>query len=744
MIKSSQAILQRLRKDDYMPISFDKERRVFKIDSLNSTYAIGIFDGDFLVHLYYGKKIPDTNLISTAFRGGFASISPLTASTADNWYFSPDIQPMEYSCNGSGDYRLAALSIRDSEGRATTDIRYVDHKIYSGKPKLKSLPSTYCNTDDEADTLEIITLDKFTGAKVTLCYTAFKNHSIITQSVKIENTGKEAFDIEKVASCCVNFPSMSYNMINLYGSWIKERTVCTRHLAHGIQSVASKRGSSSHNHNPFVALVDDKGGEDYGDAFGFNFVYSGNFAIDIETDYLDCTRLVMGINPIDFNWYLEPGEEFQAPEAVMAYSANGLGEMSRTFHDFYSNNLIRGSWKKKKRPLLINSWEGSGFDFDDETLVRYAKQAKELGCELLVMDDGWFGVRNRDDSSLGDWYVNEDKLNGPLSKLIERVNAEGMEFGIWYEPEMISPDSDIYRAHPDWCVHVEGRDISPARQQYVIDMTRQDVRDNIFNQMYDVLSKNNIAYLKWDYNRPISEPASMALDKKHQKEFFHRFILGTYELMDRITSAFPNILFESCAGGGGRYDPGILYYMPQTWASDNTDPIERLKIQFGTSMCYPAASMGAHVSASKRAGLETKAAVALWGTFGYELDPKHLSDEEKETVKKTSELYHKYYDLTHYGDLYRIIAPTEDEFKCAWSFVAKDKSAALLTVITKTRTPHTFLNIRLKGLDENKMYVNEADGEIYSGALLMNAGINLSIGGDIDGGTNFMVHFKEA
>ncbi len=727
-----------------MPISFDKERKIFKIDSLDSTYAVGIFEGDFLVHLYYGKKIPDTNLISTAFRGGFASISPLTASTADNGYFSLDIQPMAYSCNGSGDFRLAALSIRDSEGRAITDIRYVDHKIYSGKPKLNGLPATYCNSDDEADTLEIITLDKFTGAKVTLCFTAFKNHSIITQSVKIENTGKEAFDIEKIASCCVNFPSMSYNMVNLYGTWARERTVTTHHLVHGIQSVASKRGSSSHNHNPFVALVDDKGGEDYGDAFGFNLVYSGNFAIDIETDYLECTRLVMGINPIDFNWYLEPGEEFQSPEAVMAYSPNGLGGMSRTFHDFYNNNLIRGTWKNKKRPLLINSWEGSGFDFDDETLVRYAKQAKDLGCELLVMDDGWFGVRNCDDSSLGDWYVNEDKLNGPLSKLIERVNAEGMEFGIWYEPEMISPDSDIYRAHPDWCVHVEGRDISPARQQYVIDMTRQDVRDNIFNQMYEVLSKNNIAYLKWDYNRPISEPASMALDKKHQKEFFHRFILGTYELMDRITSAFPDILFESCSGGGGRYDPGMLYYMPQTWASDNTDPIERLRIQFGTSMCYPASSMGAHVSASDRAGLETKAAVALWGTFGYELDPKHLSDDDKEVVKKTSALYHKYYDLTHKGDLYRIIAPTEDEFKCAWSFVAKDKSEALLTVIIKNRTPHTFLNIRLKGLDENKMYVNEADGEIYSGALLMNAGINLSVGGDFNGGTNFMVHFKEA
>ena len=332
-----------------MPISFDKERRIFKIDSLGSTYAIGVFRGEYLVHLYYGKKLPDNNLISTAFRGGFASISPLTASTADDGFFSLDIQPMEYSCNAGGDFRLAALSIRDSEGRSTTDIRYVDHKIYSGKPKLKGLPHTYCNSDDEADTLEIYAIDKFTGAKVTLCYTAFKNHSIITQSVKIENTGTEAFEIEKVASCCVNFPSMSYNMVNLYGTWLRERTVQTRHLAHGIQSVASKRGSSSHNHNPFVALVDDNGGEDYGDAFGFNFVYSGNFAIDIETDYMDCTRLVMGINPIDFTWLLEPGEEFQAPEAVMAYSSNGLGGMSRTFHDFYANNLIRGTWKKKKR-----------------------------------------------------------------------------------------------------------------------------------------------------------------------------------------------------------------------------------------------------------------------------------------------------------------------------------------------------------------------------------------------------------
>lgn len=723
-----------------MPITFDEKRKIFKLDTLDSTYAIEIREG-YLIHLYYGKKIPDDNLLDLPFRGYFATISPKNVHV-DDYKFSLDVQPMEYSCNGSGDYRLAALSIKDSMGRTTTDIRYLDHKIYDGKPKLKGLPATYCNDDSEAQTLELITIDKFTGAKVTLYYTAFANYSVVTESVKVENTGKETFEIEKVASCCVNFPSMDYNMTNLSGVWSRERRVITRHLAHGIQSVASKRGSSSHNHNPFVALVDDKGGEDFGDAFGFNLVYSGNFSADIETDYLDCTRLVMGINPIDFTWVVEPGDEFQSPEVVMVYSDSGMGKMSRTFHDLYNNNLIRGEWKNKKRPLLINSWEGSGFDFDQETLVRYAKEAKKLGIELLVMDDGWFGHRDSDNSSLGDWFVNESKLKGGLTKLIERVNAEGVQFGIWYEPEMISEDSELYKAHPDWCVHVEGREQSPARQQYVIDMTRQDVRDCIFNQMYDVLSKNNIAYLKWDYNRAITEPASVMLDARHSKEFFHRFILGTYELMDRITSAFPHILFESCAGGGGRFDAGMLYYMPQAWASDNTDPIERLTIQFGTTMCYPASSMGAHVSACDRTGIETKAAVAMAGTFGYELDPKEMSEEDKEKVKEQVKNYHRYYNVIHFGDLYRIIAPTDDEFKCAWEYVAKDKSEALLTVVIKNRAPHDFLLIKMKGLDPEKMYRDETDGEIYSGALLMNAGINLT-DGTLSAGRSFIRYFTE-
>ena len=723
-----------------MPITFDEKRKIFKLDTLDSTYAIGIREG-YLIHLYYGKKIPDDNLLDLPFRGYFATISPKNVHV-DDYKFSLDVQPMEYSCNGSGDYRLAALSIKDSMGKTTTDIRYLDHKIYDGKPKLKGLPATYCNDDSEAQTLELVTVDSFTGAKVTLYYTAFANYSVVTESVKVENTGKETFEIEKVASCCVNLPSMDYNMINLSGVWSRERRVITRHLAHGIQSVASKRGSSSHNHNPFVALVDDKGGEDFGDAFGFNLVYSGNFSADIETDYLDCTRLVMGINPIDFTWVVEPGDEFQSPEVVMVYSDSGMGKMSRTFHDLYNNNLIRGEWKNKKRPLLINSWEGSGFDFDQETLVRYAKEAKKLGIELLVMDDGWFGHRDSDNSSLGDWFVNESKLKGGLTKLIERVNAEDVQFGIWYEPEMISEDSELYKAHPDWCVHVEGREQSPARQQYVIDMTRQDVRDCIFNQMYDVLSKNNIAYLKWDYNRAITEPASVMLDARHSKEFFHRFILGTYELMDRITSAFPHILFESCAGGGGRFDAGMLYYMPQAWASDNTDPIERLTIQFGTTMCYPASSMGAHVSACDRTGIETKAAVAMAGTFGYELDPKEMSEEDKEKVKEQVKNYHRYYNVIHFGDLYRIIAPTDDEFKCAWEYVAKDKSEALLTVVIKNRAPHDFLLIKMKGLDPEKMYRDETDGEIYSGALLMNAGINLT-DGTLSAGRSFIRYFTE-
>ena len=400
--------------------------------------------------------------------------------------------------------------------------------------------------------------------------------------------------------------------------------------------------------------------------------------------------------------------------------------MSRTFHHFYMKHLCRSEWTFKKRPLLINSWEAAFFDFDDDKLVEFAKEAKELGIEMLVMDDGWFGARDDDLRGLGDWYVNEKKLKGGLGHLIERVNALGLKFGIWYEPEMINPDSDLYRAHPDWAICAKGRQPSISRYQCVLDMTRQDVRDNIFQQMYHVISQNKIDYIKWDCNRNITEAASALLPAERQGEFFHRYVLGVYDLMDRITSAFPHILLENCSGGGGRFDPGMLYYSPQIWTSDNTDPIERLGIQFGASLCYPVASMGAHVSANPRTGIETKAAVAMAGTFGYELDPRELTDEQREIIRQQVADYHKYYDLIHYGDFYRITAPTVDPFVCDWQFVSPDKSEALFTRVVMRHPSQMYQCVRLVGLDPDKLYTDEATGKTYSGALLMNGGIDLS------------------
>ncbi len=706
-------------------ITYDEQQRILKLDTKNSSYVIGIFDENYLLNLYYGKKLPDANLWNNAKRNKSASFSPANPHIP-NESFSTDVAPMEYSVNGSGDFRISALAIRNADGNTVTDIRYVSHKIYPGKPSLSPLPSLYLNRDDEADTLEILTEDKVTGAEVTLIYTAFRETDAITRSVRVTNASRNDMDIERVFSMCLDLPTMDFDFITLYGRHNKERCREQRKLAHGIQGIASKRGSSSHNQNPFAALLRHGAGEEQGDAYGFNLVYSGNFEIAAECDYSGTTRLLMGINPTDFRWHLAPGESFQSPEAVMVYSDKGLGEMSRIFHRLYTNNLIRGPYKTAKRPLLINSWEAAFFDFDTDKLVTFASHAKEFGMDMLVMDDGWFGKRDDDTNSLGDWFVNEKKLPGGLGVLIDRVNALGMKFGIWYEPEMISPDSELFRAHPDWLVHVPDREPSIARTQYVLDVSREDVRDNIFNQMSDVFSRYKIDYIKWDFNRNLSEAGSALLPPERSGEFFHRFVLGTYDLMNRFTEAFPDVLFENCSGGGGRFDPGMLYFSPQIWASDNTDPIERLSIQFGTSLCYPASTMGAHVSASRRAGFATKGNVALWGTFGYELDPTKLCEEDKAIVREQVKDYHKYYDLIHYGDLYRLIDPYFDERRCAWGFVSPDKSEALFTAVIMRKIENSMFILKLAGLDENTLYRNEADGEIYSGTLLMHSGINLT------------------
>ncbi|MBE6814499.1 MAG: alpha-galactosidase [Ruminococcaceae bacterium] len=724
-----------------MSIIFDEQNKVFKLDTKTSTYIFGVFTGNYLVHYYYGAPIPDTNVRKLRFRGHFASFSP-DSPTAREKNFSPDVTPMEYSTNGAGDFRISAFSVKNANGDTVTDLRYVSHKIYKGKKALKGLPSLYLNNDDEADTLEVLTCDKVTGAEVTLVYTVFKDYGAITRSVVVKNNSDKAFSIEAVHSLCVDLPSADFEMIDLYGKWIKERSVGRHTLHTGIQSIKSKRGSSSHNHNPFTALITKGATETYGECYGFNLVYSSNFSIDVEVDSFNCARVLMGINPETFSWVLEPQEEFYSPEAVMVYTNEGLGEMSRIFHRLYSNNLIRGEWKKKKRPLLINNWEGTGMDFDTDKLVSFARHAKNMGFEMLVMDDGWFGHRDSDDSSLGDWYVAEYKLPGGLSNLISQVKAMGLKFGIWFEPEMISPDSDIFRAHPDWHLHVNGRDSSIARNQYVIDYSRKEVRDYIYSQMYKILSENDIDYVKWDFNRNLTEVANADLPPEKQGEVFHRFVLGTYEIMDRLTTDFPHLLLENCSGGGGRFDAGMLYYSPQIWTSDDTDPIERLTIQFGTSLVYPTSTMGAHVSASKRTGYETKTNVALWGTFGYELDPDKLTDEEITEIKEQAKRYHKYYDVIHYGDLYRLESPFENWDRCAWQFVSEDKKEALVTAVQIKQDILGFKMLRLQGLKPDSIYKDEATGDTYSGAYLMNAGLNLNDYLEKDG-DSYILHLTE-
>ncbi len=718
-----------------MSITYIEETKTFKLDTPDSTYAFRISPTGFLLHLYYGAYVPDTDLAYLGQMIGVSSTSSLVDSEEEN-RLSLDTSYLEYPAEGAGDMRISALSIRGENGCNATDIRYKSHRIYRGKPAIPGLPATYVNSEGEADTLELVAVDSLTGAEVTLFYTVFNTLNVITRSVRVRNTSDKSFEIERIHSTAVDIHGKDFEMVHLQGRWAKERTRVKRHLDYGVYGVHSKRGTSGHMSNPFAAFGRDGYTEESGEVYGFSLVYSSNFAIEVEVDFLETTRILMGINPETFGWKLEAGEEFYSPEAVMVYSNHGMGGMSRTYHKLYRNNLCRGEWKTKKRPVLINNWEATYFNFDDDKLVSLAKDASELGIEMLVMDDGWFGVRNNDKSSLGDWFVNTDKLKGGLKPLIERVNALGVKFGIWFEPEMISPDSYLYRAHPDWCIHIDGRDKSLGRSQYVLDMTRADVRDNIFEQMNAILSSANIEYVKWDFNRNITEAGSALLPVDRQKEFFHRYVLGVYELLERIMTAFPKLLIEGCAGGGGRFDAGMLYYTPQIWTSDDTDAMERLEIQYGTSMVYPMTAMSAHVSAvpnhqTKRVtGFATRGNVALTGSFGYELDLNKLTDDERELVKKQVADYHKYYGLIADGDYYRLIDPTESKATsyadAAWMSVSADKSEAIVTYVAM-RAQLTRQNyLRLAGLEPNRIYVDAESGKRYSGALLMNAGLNIS------------------
>ena len=722
-------------------ISYAEDIVLFKLDAKNTSYVFGATDDGYLIHAYYGKKIEDEDL--TYLLRLTENPWTLKTNARDKGTFM-DAHAFEYPCHGTGDYREPCLMVMDDEGMTTTDIRYVFHKVYKGKPALEGMPATFAN-ENEAETLEITCVDKHTGLEAVLVYTAFNDLDVITRSVCLKNNGTAPLNVKRVLSACVDFDNDGYDFITLNGSWARERVMERCRLHHGKQGVDSVKGESSHQNNPFVALVSHTADEDNGEAYGFNFVYSGNFFAQAEVTQHKYTRLVMGINHFDFNWLLEAGEEFVAPEVVMVYSSEGIGAMSRTFHDLYREHLIRGEYKDKRRPILINNWEATYFNFDTEKLIDIAKEASKLGIEMLVMDDGWFGHRDADNSSLGDWFVYEKKIKGGLKYLVDEVNKLGMKFGIWFEPEMISPDSELYKAHPKWAIQVQGRELSMSREQYVLDYSNKEVRDHIYGMMKKILDSANIEYIKWDMNRQLTEVGSTTLPKNRQRELWHRYVLGVYDVMNRLTTDYPHILLENCSGGGARFDPAMLYYSPQIWCSDDTDAIERLKIQHGTSICYPASAMGAHVSdcpnhtVGRSTPFATRGNVAMVGTFGYELDVTRIPQEDRDAIPGQIAQFNKYNPIIRTGDQYRIGNVFEDNMWDAWMFVAKDKSEAVFTFVQVLGRPnYRNRRIKLKGLDPKVMYRNEETGEIHSGSALINAGIFMEIHGDF---ASKVVHF---
>lgn len=710
-----------------MSIQYDQQRSLFHLQAQDTSYVIHVTKTGYPAHLYWGKKIRGMQLERLFELKERASFSPSTE--LDHLALSLDTLPHEYPGYGNSDFRMPAYQVMLPNGTTVTDLRYESHSIRSGKPALAGLPATYTESDDEAATLELTLKDELTGLTVILSYTVFEAFNAITRSARLVNNGIYTLQLLRAFSLSLDFAHDRFEMLQLSGAWTRERYVHTRKLEPGLQSVESRRGSSSHMQNPFVALLSEGANEDHGDVYGVNLVYSGNFTAGVEVDQFHSARLFMGINPFDFNWRLEPGEQFQTPEAVMVHSGHGLGGMSRSFHDLYRSRLIRGTFRDQTRPILVNNWEATYFNFNADKIESIARTGQELGIELFVLDDGWFGKRDNDTTSLGDWFVDRSKLPNGLEDLVSRVKRLDMQFGLWFEPEMISPESELYRAHPDWCLHVEGRRRTQARHQLILDLSRTDVQDYIVKSVSDILSSAPITYVKWDMNRNMTEIGSALLPPERQRETAHRYMLGLYAVLEKITSAFPHILFESCSGGGGRFDAGMLYYMPQTWTSDNTDAVSRLKIQYGTSIVYPVSSMGSHVSAvpnhqvGRITSLETRGNVALSGNFGYELDLTRFTDEEKETVKAQVALYKDVRHLVQFGDFYRLLSPFEGN-DTAWMFVSKDQSEAFVVYASVLQEPNPPLNrFRLKGLDAKRDYRLDGQGSVYGGDELMYAGL---------------------
>lgn len=703
-----------------MAITFNETTRIFTLTTAHTTYQMQADAQGYLLHLYYGARTAGE--MDYLLNYGDRGFSGNPNSAGNDRTYSLDALPQEYPSLGTGDFRNYALNIENADGSQCCNPVYITHEIAAGKYTLKGLPFVRAE-ENEAETLKIILEDPVTKVELHLLYGVLEKEDIITRSVIIKNAGKAPVTVKKAQSACLDFLHGDYDLIKFYGRHAMERNMERMPVSHESTRIGSRRGTSSHQYNPGVILAGKNTNEDSGSCYGMLFVYSGNFLVEAEKDQYDQTRIQMGLTDELFAYPLEAGAEFTAPEVILSYTNKGLSRLSQQYHHCIMNHICQGKYVHANRPVLINSWEAAYFDFTGDTIVELAKEAKALGIDMVVMDDGWFGKRNDDNSSLGDWYVNEEKLGGTLTKLIERVNAEGVKFGIWIEPEMVSEDSDLYREHPDWAITIPGRKPVRSRNQLVLDFSRKEVRDEIFKRICAVLDQGNVEYIKWDMNRSLADI--------YASNVTYDYVLGVYDFLEKLTNRYPDILIEGCSGGGGRFDAGMLYYTPQIWCSDNTDAINRTRIQYGTSFFYPVAAMGSHVSAvpnhqtGRVTSMHTRGVAAMSGTFGYELNPALLNAKEKAEIRAQLAQYREYQELIREGDYYRLSNPFQDNF-AAWMVVSDDRSKALVSVIRLTaeaNPPAAY--VTLKGMEEDAFYREKTTGKVYPGAALMEAGILL-------------------
>jgi alpha-galactosidase len=708
-------------------INFDEKNKVFHLHNDQISYLLSIEDGKTLAHLYFGKAIKEYHgqLRYPRVDRGFSGNLPGSLDRT----FSRDSLPKEYSTAGEMDYHTPAAVVRQKDGSNALFLTYEGYKIVDGKPDLKGLPHSFVENKDEAETLIVTLIDEKSKVKFELSYTIYRDRPVITRSVRVVNDGNDAVNIEKVASMQIDFVDRNFESITLPGAHAHERRVERSKINQGIHVYASHRGTSSHQMNPFLALVDPETIECTGDAYGFAFVYSGNHKFEVEKDQFAQTHVNIGIDDFNFNWELKPEASFQTPEVLMVYSDQGLNKMSQAFHSLIHDRVIRSKYKDQVRPILVNNWEATYFDFNEDKLKPIVDDAKEMGIEMFVLDDGWFGHRDDDNSSLGDWKVFKKKFPNGLDHFADYVHQQGLKFGLWFEPEMISIDSDLYKKHPDYLMHVPGRTPSPSRNQYVLDLGRKEVRDNIFDQMDQILSSNKINYIKWDMNRHLSDIYEADLPSSRQSEVYHRYVLGLYDLLERIVDKYPDLLIEGCSGGGGRFDAGMAYYNPQIWASDDSDAIDRLSIQYGTSLVYPQSMMTSHVSVSPNeqngriTPFNTRGVVAMWGDLGYELDLTKMSKEDRQAVKEQVAEYKKIRKVTQYGTFYRLKS-AQTSNQCAWETVSLDKNETVLSVVRVMASAQPDLTkTKLVGLDPQKHYEDQETHEVYGGDELMNLGL---------------------